>query len=455
MKSILRISIICMLMLGIAISLDSNTTSAQPPKTKFNGYRSGVQVANLENSEANITLTGYKEDGTQEEGSNDTIAPNGSKTYVGARTPLPVSDDFSGAIIISSNTQTAAISNILDSGANAYASYVGRSAGAETIYLPLLTKNFGGFTTWYSVQNAGGSPAEITITYSDGIERTETIQPSFAQVFYQSEEDHEDGAFAATITSNQPIIAAVIQESDKIIFSYTGFTAGTPSPVFPLVNQNNGGYRTGLQIQNIGTEETSVTLEYVPGRAGTSCEETASIAPGASATFALRAFQGLSLTHGGTTTCIKERFVGSAQVKTNSANQDLVGIGNQLLPGINGEAYGSFSADDATNVVVMPLIMDRRGGFNTGIAIQHVGGPESSVTCTFSDEGTASDIVDTLAPGDSFTAGQRNKIEEGFAGSGVCTADNTSTKIVAVVNQVKASTTQDLFLVYEGAAVSN
>jgi len=156
-----------------------------------------------------------------------------------------VSNDFSGAIVISSDKQTAAISNILDSGRNAFASYVGRSSGSTTVSLPLLTNALGGFTTWYSVQNAGSSPATVNVSYSDGLSASETIPVGSAKVFYQAQEGHEDGtAFAATISSDQPVIAAVIQESTSIMFSYTGFTSGTASPVFPLVNQNNGGYRT-------------------------------------------------------------------------------------------------------------------------------------------------------------------------------------------------------------------
>jgi len=138
MKSILKILIICMLMLGVAIGLDNSTTLAQPPKTKFPGYRSGVQVANLESSEATITIKCFKDDGTQVTGPNDSIPANSSKTYVGTRLPLPVpDDDCSGALIIESNTQIAAIANILDSAANAYASYVGYNSGGK-VFIPLV-----------------------------------------------------------------------------------------------------------------------------------------------------------------------------------------------------------------------------------------------------------------------------------------------------------------------------
>jgi len=55
MKSILRTSITSMLVLGLLISLSGSVAYAQ----LFPGYQSGVQVANLEGSDATITITGY------------------------------------------------------------------------------------------------------------------------------------------------------------------------------------------------------------------------------------------------------------------------------------------------------------------------------------------------------------------------------------------------------------
>jgi len=74
------------------------------------------------------------------------------------------------------------------------------------------------------------------------------------------------------------------------MFAYTGFMAGSPNPVMPLVNANNNGYVTGIQIQNIGTQPTDVTLSYTPSAAGSACTETQTIPAGQSKTFALAAF---------------------------------------------------------------------------------------------------------------------------------------------------------------------
>jgi hypothetical protein len=295
------------------------------------------------------------------------------------------------------------------------------------------------------------------ITYSDGLARNDTIPVGAAHFFYQSQENHTAKVFAGTVTSNQPVVAAVIQETRNattgagLIFSYTGFTGGATNLVFPLINANNAGYLTGLQIQNIGTQATEVTLTYTPSAAGTQCSETQTIAPGASTTYALAAFHSTAPVPG-TANCAKgARFIGSAQVTGNSTNQPLVGIGNQLLPGINGGAYSAFNVDQATNKVVLPLMMDRNSGFFTGFNVQNVGSVTATISCTFTNDDYTIPATQ-LAPGAALNDLQRNKIADNYVGGATCTASEAGAKIVAIVNELGSSTTADQLLVYEGIA---
>jgi hypothetical protein len=264
--------------------------TAQPAaaQTQFPGYTAGVQIANLTSTSAVVTLTAYNNSDGNQNGAplNDTIPGNSSKTYF----PISnVSAGFSGSIVVGSDKNVAGIVNILSSNFKAGGSYVGRSQGSTKVLLPLLNKNNGGFTTWYSIQNAGTQNATVNVAYSNGVTAGPfTIKPGAARVVYQSQENHPNTVFAGTITSDQPVVAAVIQESNKIIFAYTGFrdTDASTNPVFPLVNANNANYVTGIQIQNAGTTATSVTLSYTPTPGnGTACTETQTIQPGASARF--------------------------------------------------------------------------------------------------------------------------------------------------------------------------
>jgi hypothetical protein len=456
-KAALRLLLVFSLMAAL---IGASSGAAMAQSGAFPSYTSGVQVANLEATEATITLSAYNQDGTKngDDLNNEKIPAGGSKTYF----PISnVSAGFNGSLVFSSDKKIAAISNILAirDGVTgvAAASYVGRDTGATTIRLPLLNRENSGFNTWFSVQNAGNAEATIAIDYSSsGIGNDITnvkIKPGAAKVFYQQTETFHGTVkvFAGTVTSDQPVVAAVIQESNAIMFAYTGFTgAGSTNPVFPLINAYNAGYITGLQIQNAGNAETAVTVSYTPSSAGTACTETQTIAAGASKTFALAAFANSSL--GTAESCADTtRFIGSAKVTTNSAIQPLVGIGNQLLPGRNGEAYGSFDVAEATAKVVMPLIMARNSGYFTGFSVQNVGTDPTTVSCSFTNT-TETIPATTLAAGQALVDLQANRFGTGrYIGAGTCTA-TAGGKIVAVVNQLGASSTADQLLVYEGIA---
>ncbi|MFZ4660959.1 MAG: hypothetical protein ACOYNY_28355 [Caldilineaceae bacterium] len=410
-------------------------------------YTVGVQFVNLENSPAMLQLMAYTADGATAGSGAYPVAANQVVTLF----PLQaVTNGFSGALTLTSDKKGAAIANLMSSDFSGGATYVSRSQGATKVSLPLLNVSGGSNSaSWYSLQNTGMADAQVQVAYSDGITATATIKPGTARTFYQTQESHTQRVFAGTITSTQPLVAAVVQEVDQIIFAYNGFTtSGAPKLLFPLVNFGSGApYVTGIQIQNTGDQATDVTVAYRPSTAGSECTEKRTIAAGASVTFALLAFTPNQ--PGTADNCADgSRFVGSAQVTGNSTNQPLVGIVNQLLPGRNGEAYTAFVPTEATAKVVMPLIMDRNGGFFTGFSVMNVGDATTTVTCTFTN--TPYTASATLAPGQALTDVQANKITPRYTGSGTCTAAEESARIVAIVNQLGSSPNADQLLVYEG-----
>jgi hypothetical protein len=405
-------------------------------------YSSGFQVQNLAASPADIVLTFYNQDGTVAGPVlNASIPANGSVTYF----PLSnVPDGFNGSVVISSNQALAAITNVIGDSFAAAAAYEGFDQGNTSLLLPLLMNNNAGYNTWFNVQNTGSSDANVTVEYSDGApDATAIIKPGASHTFDQTAEGHAAGAvFSGVVTSDQPVAASVIEENASIMFAYSGFVGGSEFPVLPLINANNAGYVTGVQIQNGGASSTDVTVSYTPSTAGTPCEETQTIPAGESKTFALLAFNS-----GANSDCAPlALFVGSGAVTVNSASQPLVAIVNQL-GAANGEAYSGYDVDTATTASVMPLIMDSNGGFFTGFNVMNVGGGSTTVTCTFTD--TSYTVSDTLAAGEALTALQEDQIDpSGYVGSGTCTS--TGEPIVSVVNELGASPTADQLLVYNG-----
>ena len=417
--------------------------AASGAKAQAFTYSSGFQVQNQEATQATITVTFYNPDGSQAAQVQDTVGPNGSKTYF----PLSqVADGFNGSVVISSDKQVAAIGNILGDGGLAAASYSAATTGSNQVLIPLLMKDNSGYNTWFNVQNTGASAASVTVTYSDGTTANASIQPGAAHTFNQAQETHTPTGFSAVVDSDQPIAATVIEESSTIMFAYSGFTAGTVSPVLPLINSLNAGYVTGVQIQNTGDTDSVVTLSYTPSPGlGSACTETQTIAAHQSNTFAFFALRGLPQT-GMTTDCLAQRLVGSAKVTANSANAPLTVIVNQL-GAVNGEAYNGFAGGSDT--VVMPLIMDRNSGYWTGFNIQNIGAAATTVTCTFTNAPGYVVGPTELQPGQALNALQNGNVADKYVGSGTCTA-TAGGEIVGVVNELGGAAAADQLLVYEG-----
>jgi hypothetical protein len=403
-------------------------------------YTSGFQVQNLATGDATIVISFVNQDGSTEATVNDTVLGSGSNTYF----PLSaVPDGFNGSVVISSDEPVAAITNVVGDNFSAAAAYEAVSQGNTTVLLPLLMKDNSGFNTWFNVQNTGSSTATVNVAYSDGSAVGPiSIEPGASQTFIQATEPHTLAVFSGVVTSDQPVAASVIEESSTVMFAYSGFNAGSTDPVLPLINANNAGYQTGIQIQNAGGSSTDVTVSYTPSLAGTACTETQTVPAGASATFALAAFA-----NGANSTCAAgATFVGSAQVTTNSASMELVAITNQLLIGVNGEAYSGFDPAAAGTTSVMPLIMDRNSGYFTGFNVQNVGTSSTDVTCTFT--GTSYTVNATLAAGEAVTDLQSGQIADSYVGSGSCTS--TGEPILTIVNELGPSATADQLLVYGG-----
>jgi hypothetical protein len=314
-------------------------------------------------------------------------------------------------------------------------------------------KGNSGIDTWFSVQNTDSkTDATVNVAYSDGTEAGPiTVKPGSSHVFDQATETHTLKVFAATVTANVDIAVVAIEEtSNNILYAYTGFVAGATNPVMPLINSNNNGNITGVQIQNAGDEATEVTVSYTPGLFGTACTETQTIAAGASATFTLYPFAGAALP-GMTTTCVKEKFVGSAEVTINSTDQPLMAVINQVNDKTGaGEAYGSFDVAAATDTVVFPLIQDRNSGWFTGLSVMNVGSVATTVNCSFTN--TAYTFSASIDPGEAAVDIQLNKIANKYVGAGTCTATG-GVPIVGVLNEANSSSTVDGLMVYEGINV--
>ena len=449
MKKITKFSVLWLLLALVLMAMPVAPAAARPSAQTLT-YDACIQVQNLSSSAANITVDYYAQgNSTAVASPSDTITGDSSNTYC----PLSaVPDGFNGSVVISSDQPVAAIVNVTGGAWSAFdASYAGFSGGSTTVSVPLLFKDSWGYNTWFNVQNVGSSTATVNVSYSDGTSNSASVAPNLSYTFDQATEAHTQDVFAATVTCSEPIVVTVLEVGSAMLFGYDGFASASQNPVMPLVQANNWGFTTGIQVQNAGGSSTQVTISYTASDAGTDCTETHTIAAGASETFALLAWDA----SGTGNTCVNgETFVGSAEVTTNSTSQDLVAIANQHNFSTNkGAAYGGFDPSAATSIVVFPLIMDRNWGYFTGFNVMNVGSSATSVSCTFSGSGVTVGPT-SLDPGEALTHVQLGVISDGYTGSARCTATGGDAKIVGVANELLNVGNNDTFLVYEGFNVT-
>jgi hypothetical protein len=471
-RKIFSVIFILVLTIGLAVQ----PANAAAPTS----YQSGFQIRNLSSTTATVAIDFYQSDGTIVLSLSDTVAGNATNSY------FPLTDSvlpgtgeppngFQGAIVISSDQPVASISNLVGNGPSgspiSYASYSAFSAGSPDVYLPLLMKGNFGYNTFLSVQNAGNASTNVTVNYSDGSTNSITdLKPGAAVKLDQALEAHTATVFSAHMTSSGsvPVVAVVVEVGPTTLFAYGGFGGGNTNLIMPLINENNFGYFSGVQIQNVGASSTDVTVAYTPGAGfpGTACQETRTVAAGKSVTFAQNVFTSST----DPATLISEdcaqgaTFVGSGVVTANTASMPLVSVVNQLNIAANkGAAYDAFAPSQGQQKVVFPLIMDRNYGYFTSWSIVNVGSASitaASLVCTVTGKdknGAAvslnfSPSVD-LGQGGNWTLNHLNLLANGFVGGATCLGP-TGAQLVGTVNQLLSTGTIDSFLVYEGITVA-
>ena len=444
MKKVSQISVIVFLGAFVFLSMGNPVNALT--------YSSGFQVQNLSATTANIQIKYYDQGGTVVASPNDTIPANSSKTYFPIHAPSP----FNGSVIIESDQQVVAIVNAVGDGTY-FASTTGFSSGSTSINLPLLMKGNAGFDTWFNVQNTGTAGTIVTVTYS-GIATpdTATIPPGASATFNQATNANLPNGFvgSATVTNTggQPIVASVMQVgtgSTKAMLGYNSFSSGSQEIKAPLVMANNSGFFTGIQVMNVGSAPTNVTITYGANTQG-------SLAPTADTCTNLAVGQSCTkLQLGGQWA---STYVGGATI-TNSAAQNLVAIVNQLSLVGQGSAYEGFNPGAAGTSVVAPLVMANNSGFFTGIQVQNVGigncdigvtyGPNTAGTFTPANESFAG-----LAAGSSHTFIQTGASwPSTYLGSATITGFGATCKVASIVNEL-AFGAGDLFMTYQALAAN-
>ncbi len=359
------------------------------------GVDTSITIQNVGTSPATINISytpGFAGNAATEP--SFTLQPGASKTIFQKDNPAlgTAIPGFIGSATINS-TGGQIVATVLQEGNGQLMAYNSFPAGtgSPTVALPLiLGNNFGAFTG-IQVLNTGAQPTNATITFSPNTvtapvggltpcstppSKTLSIDAGKSATLIQSAGNGQppfDPFFngciyigGATVNSdnNQPLFVVVnqVDGNTKDASTYTGFNPNTATDkaLAPLVAANNFGTFSGIQVQNVGSAPTTVTVTFGPNTfqgapptgftlCPTPTARTQTIQAGASFTFLQTyiAGQPAGLSPIGSDSQFQScMYVGSATITASSGGK-IVAIVNQISSGSPSNdklyTYGAFA----------------------------------------------------------------------------------------------------------------
>jgi len=428
-KGILLSTVLCILFLGFAAEM----VLAQVPGPG-SGYNSGFTVQNMSSSTASCVFSVYDQSGTAVYTSSIvSISPNGSYfVYVGGL-PIP---NGAYAVQISCDQPVVAISNMTSSSGNA-ASYEGfdSSVIASTLYVPGLYKNYYGYTSNVTVQNASSSPITVSLEIyplgsSTPITTLQIIElaPGASKWFDLSSISIMNGAYSGRILGDGPIAAVVnIWNSNGEQYAYDAVSSGALKIYAPVLMKSYYGFNTALTLQNTQGATGVITVTYSTGLVVTRT------IPAYGSVLLYTPNEPLPV-----------GWIGSAKVESTVP---IIGLINE---GSSQRRAGSYLAiSSVTSEAFAPIVLKNYYGFSTSITCQNVGDTSTQIQVTYSNGYVQGPL--SVPSNGTIVFYQPNVagLPDGFNGSATITT--TGQPVACVVNQNKVSdpSPADWLLVYD------
>ncbi len=252
------------------------------------------------------------------------------------------------------------------------------------------------------IQNLSGETANVSVRYvpavgasGSAVTQNVTVAPnaSLTLLSFGEPQFAAPAGFRGSVVleSDQPILALtnLTNSNFSIAEGYPGFRQGATSVRVPLVVRNNivpgGRASTAIAVQNTGSANTTVTVNYVSGgvfgNKGTIPPDTQELAAGQSVVFSQA--DKADLADPAATGDAAGRFIGSATVTSSGG----VPIAVTVQQEGNGQlgSYAGFTV--ASPTVALPLVVahNTRNQDFTGLQIQNAGTTPTNITFRFSN----------------------------------------------------------------------
>jgi hypothetical protein len=241
--------------------------------------------------------------------------------------------------------------------AEAYTSYV---SGITMVNLSTLQATV---TIDYYIGGTGADAGNLATT------TTETVNGGAVRDYAAVPVSNFKGA--VVISSSQPIAAmSTLTGGGKGRGSYVGSSTGTKTVLLPFLAKNHGAskWSTFIAVQNIGLNDTTVTVDYAGCATG---DPTAVVKPGSSVIFDQK-----------TAACLAN---GLTSAVVTSTTENILAVVDQESTVTNTALVSSGFAAGSTTPVI-PLVNANNptvAGWRTAITIMNVGGSSTDLTLTY------------------------------------------------------------------------
>lgn len=279
-----------------------------------NGWVTPFIVQNTGTASTNLEVSFYKfSDGTcvaRRTVSN--LAPGKSFADIPNNdSDLPGDTQFSVVVRSFGANIVSTVNQVQGTGAAFQAlAYAGASTGANTVYLPNVTRRFYGWDVPFIIQNLGTTATSVTSTFTSiaspsctvmhTYAKTLSIDPGRSKVIDPDFETAYTGTagsglmdgcqYSVVVASGQPVAVVANAHNETgapSAYSHNAIAGGAATLYAPYAAQGGpGGRFSPIVVQNVGTSSTNATLEFTPLGGGVSRSFTLSnLAAGGSRAF--------------------------------------------------------------------------------------------------------------------------------------------------------------------------
>jgi uncharacterized protein YcfL len=332
--------------MGSATGVLTPATKLYAPylRKAYYGRNSYIAVQNTTGSTVNVTVTYYDHTGVQVDTDTKALTAYSSNIfYQDQNADLPA--DFHGSAIVEGTGNIAVVVNNANAGTNVstagFESYNGLvPQDATKVYMPKLTVNYSKYQSSFTVQNTGTAAAHMTFTFTAGAntwtKASGAISPGSAWGVYLATAGASGipadtvANGAGVVTSDQPIVGIVTEtQPDRgysVVWNAIGEGTASDTVLFPKFDRRYYDYNGGIQIQNVGTTNTTLVATFSKtGMPGPVQVTSGTLVPGASQMWYSETIPGLPDNFNGSVVVVSQSGSDIAGVYTSSNSNRTIG----------------------------------------------------------------------------------------------------------------------------------